>query len=225
MASSYTFLSYDSSDSDTSLKAQGTGSDTDDELPAIDVSTPKKASVQPQPPVQVYPAPILSSISTPPRPTPPSPQKPHDRYTSRITDCPTVQKTPERKPMESSPSHSRSSLTLGASPSFSLSLHSLSPLRMGTDHARTVDEGRRLAMKAGKLSKNLKQKTETRQKVCLIHHSPKSESSFRVLSPGTGGEGGEESKAIFFVLAATLYQGYICKKRVWFVCKPSTGTE
>ena len=196
MASSYTFLSYDSSDSDTSLKAQGTGSDTDDELPAIDVSTPKKASlptihsVQPQPPVQAYPAPIPSSISTPPRPTPPSPQKPHDRYTSRITDCPTVQKTPERKPMESSPSHSRSSLMLGASPSFSLSLHSLSPLRMGTDHARTVDEGRRLAMKAGKLSKNLKQKTETRQKVCLIHHSPKSESGFRVLSPGGGGRGG-----------------------------------
>ena len=173
MASSYKFLSDDSSDSDTGLKAEGSGSDTDDELPVVDVSTPKKASlptthcVPPQPPAQAHPAPIPSSAPTPPRPTPPSLQHPRDGSMPRITD---YQKTPERKPMESSPSHSRSNLMLGASPSFSLSPNALSPLRMGTDHARTVDEGKRLAMKAGKLSRNLKQKTETRQKVRLTQY-------------------------------------------------------
>lgn len=173
MASSYKFLSDDSSDSDTGLKAEGSGSDTDDELPVVDVSTPKKASlptthcIPPQPPAQAHPAPIPSSAPTPPRPTPPSLQHPRDGSMPRVTDC---QKTPEQKPTESSPSHSRSNLMLGASSSFSLSPNALSPLRMGTDHARTVDEGKRLAMKAGKLSRNLKQKTETRQKVRLTQY-------------------------------------------------------
>lgn len=171
MASSFNYMS-DDSDSDTLLKTEGSnGSDTDDELPLIDVSTPRKAppttlnSVPPHSPAHVSPA--LLCASTPPRSFPPSPHHTqHDGSTpikNSGPDCPNVQQTPPKPIQYSSPTSS----LLEPGPSFTSSTSTLSPLRMenASRHQKTVEEGRKLASKAGKLSKNLKQRTDRDKKV------------------------------------------------------------
>lgn len=160
----------DDSDSDTLLKTEGSnGSDTDDELPLIDVTTPRKAppttlnSVPPHSPAHVSPA--LLCASTPPRSLPPSPHHTqHDGSTpikNSGPDCPNVQQTPPKPIQYSSPTSS----LLEPGPQHSTS--TLSPLRMenASRHQKTIEEGKKLASKAGKLSKNLKQRTDRDKKV------------------------------------------------------------
>lgn len=171
MASSFNYMS-DDSDSDTLLKNEGSnGSDTDDELPLIDVSTPRKAppttlnSVPPHSPAHVSPAPLPAS--TPPRSLPPcSHHTQHGGSTPTKNsgpDCPNVQQTPPKPIQYSSPT----SRLLEPGPSFTPSASTLSPLRMenASRHQKTIEEGRKLASKAGKLSKNLKQRTDRDKKV------------------------------------------------------------
>jgi len=78
-------------------------------------------------------------------------------------DCSNVQQTPPKPIQYFSPTSS----LLEPGPSFTPSTSTLSPLRMenASRHLKTVEEGKKLASKAGKLSKNLKQRTDRDKKV------------------------------------------------------------